>query len=296
MSVPLASLAALVRAVVACALLGGLVFPCGAHALVCPPPPAGIRLAASGRASFDELAVASRIVGGIAPHHDVAGAMILRFYATLKASGLSPKRVVLIAPDHYRAGRSAVTVCGADWETRAGKLPADEGMVGAVVRSGAATRDDRIFVREHGVTTHLPLIRATFPETVVIPLAIRSSASDLQLLALRKVLLPFLRDGGLVILSMDLSHGKTPERAALEDERTLPTLLRGDVSSLKGLDVDSPRGAALFLALVRELGDQLRPLRSPSAASVVLDHTDSGAILNRLDEPCTSYATMLFAK
>ncbi len=287
MPVPLASLAALVRAVIACALLGGLVFPCGAHALVCPPPPAGIRLAASGRASFDELAVAGRIVGGIAPHHDVAGAMILRFYATLKASGLSPKRVVLIAPDHYRAGRSAVTVCGADWETASGKLPADEGMVGAVVRSGAATRDDRIFVREHGVTTHLPLLREAFPDATVLPVVVRTSASDMQLLVLRKLLAPFLRDCGLVILSMDLSHYKSPADAARDDARTLPVLARMDATSLRGLDIDTPRGAALFLALVRDLG---------SLRGVVLDHSDSGAILNRPDEPCTSYATMLFAK
>jgi AmmeMemoRadiSam system protein B len=279
--------ASLVRRVVACALLGGLLFPGGAHALVCPPPPAGIRLAASRQASFDNLVVTGRIVGGIAPHHDVAGAMILRFYATLKAPGLSPKRVVLIAPDHYRAGRSAVTVCGADWETRAGKLPADEGMVGAVVRSGAATRDDRIFVREHGVTTHLPLLREAFPDATVLPVVVRTSASDMQLLVLRKLLAPFLRDCGLVILSMDLSHYKSPADAARDDARTLPVLARMDATSLRGLDIDTPRGAALFLALVRDLG---------SLRGVVLDHSDSGAIRGLPDAPCTSYATMLFSR
>ena len=155
----LASLATLVRTVVACALLGVLSFPGGAHALVCPPLPAGIRLAVSRTPSSGALPVAAGIVGGIVPHHDVAGAMILRFYATLKASGLSPKRVVLIAPDHYRAGRGSVTVCGADWETSSGTLRADAAAVDAIVRSGAASRDDRIFGREHGVSTHLPLIR-----------------------------------------------------------------------------------------------------------------------------------------
>jgi AmmeMemoRadiSam system protein B len=276
-----------VRRVVACALLGGLFFPCGAHALVCPPPPAGIRLAASRQASFIALPVAAGIVGGIAPHHDVAGAMILRFYATLKTSGLSPKRVVLIAPDHYRAGRGAVTVCGADWETASGTLRADAAAVGAVVRSGAATRDDRIFVREHGVTTHLPFLREAFPDATVLPVVVRTSASDMQLLVLRKLLAPFLRDGGLVILSMDLSHYKSPANAARDDARTLPVLARMDATSLRGLDIDTLRGAALFLALVRDLG---------SLRGVVLDHSDSGAIRDLPDAPCTSYATMLFAK
>ena len=283
----LASLATLVRTVVACALLGVLSFPGGAHALVCPPLPAGIRLAVSRTPSSGALPVAAGIVGGIVPHHDVAGAMILRFYATLKASGLSPKRAALIAPDHYRAGRGSVTVCGADWETSSGTLPADAAAVGAIVRSDAASRDDRIFVREHGVTTHLPLIREAFPGATVIPVALRTSASDIQLLVLRKILLPFLRDGGLVILSMDLSHHKLPAGAAREDARTLPVLAGMDIKSLRGLDIDTPRGAALFLALVRDLGGE---------RGVVFDHTNSGVIRGRPEEPCTSYATMLFSR
>ena len=209
--------------------------------------------------------------------------MILRFYATLKASGLSPKRVVLIAPDHSRAGRGSVTVCGADWETSSGTLPADAAAVGAIVRSGAASRDDR----EHGVTTHLPLIREAFPGATVIPVALRTSASDIQLLVLRKILLPFLRDGGLVILSMDLSHHKLPAGAAREDARTLPVLAGMDIKSLRGLDIDTPRGAALFLALVCDLGGE---------RGVVFDHTNSGVIRGRPEEPCTSYATMLFSR
>jgi len=109
----------------------------------------------------------------------------------------------------------------------------------------------------------------------------------MQLLVLRKTLAPFLRDGGLVLLSMDLSHYKSPAEAAREDVRTLPVLARMDASSLRDLDIDTPRGAALFLSLVRDLG---------SLRGAVLDHSDSGAIRDRPDEPCTSYATMLFTK
>ena len=55
----------------------------------------------------------------------------------------------------------------------------------------------------------------------------------------------------------------------------------------RGLDIDTPRGAALFLALVRDLGGE---------RGVVLDHTNSGVIRGRPEEPCTSYATMLFSR
>jgi hypothetical protein len=61
----------------------------------------------------------------------------------------------------------------------------------------------------------------------------------MQLLVLRKTLAPFLRDGGLVLLSMDLSHYKSPAEAAREDVRTLPVLARMDASSLRDLDIDT---------------------------------------------------------
>jgi AmmeMemoRadiSam system protein B len=192
--------------------------------------------------------------------------------------------VILIGPDHFRAGRGPVSLCGADWETPFGPLSADPAAA-TLVSSGLALRQDGIFPGEHGMTVHLPLIRRFFPGASVLPLILRGNVSDLQLLALRKFLLPLAREGGLVLLSMDLSHRKLPPEAAREDDRTLPVLLGLRPRSLTGLDLDCPRGAALFLSLMKELG---------ADDPTLLERSDSGTLSGRLGEPCTSYATILY--
>lgn len=241
------------------------------------------KVEASGARGFSGGAAA----GGIVPHHDLAGAMMLRFYDALAEAVPAPERIILIAPDHYRAGRSPVSTCGADWLTEFGLLSADREGVAALTGAGLAERQDRLFRSEHGITNHLPLLRRTFPGATVLPLVVRKGLSDLHLLALRKALLPLVERGGLILLSMDLSHGKTPAGAAAEDARTLPVLRELRTPALRGLDLDCPRGAALLFALLRDLG---------ATQAHLLDHTDSCLLLNDSRSPCTSYATLLYLR
>ncbi|WP_300525304.1 AmmeMemoRadiSam system protein B [Aminiphilus sp.] len=241
---------------------------------------------AEGAADRDN-AVSPAVAGGIVPHHDPAGAMMLRFYDALAEAVPAPERIILIAPDHYRAGRSPVSTCGADWLTEFGLLSADREGIAALTGAGLVERQDRLFRSEHGITNHLPLLRRTFPGATVLPLVVRKGLSDLHLLALRKALLPLVERGGLILLSMDLSHGKTPAGAAAEDARTLPVLRELRTPALRGLDLDCPRGAALLFALLRDLG---------ATQARLLDHTDSCLLLNDGRSPCTSYATLLYLR
>jgi AmmeMemoRadiSam system protein B len=263
--------------------------------MVCPPLPEGIRRALDAAGTGEGAAPATGktaeggevVAGGIVPHHDPAGAMMLRFYDALAEAVPAPERIILIAPDHYRAGRSPVSTCGADWLTEFGLLSADREGIAALTGAGLAERQDRLFRSEHGITNHLPLLRRTFPGATVLPLVVRKGLSDLHLLALRKALLPLVERGGLILLSMDLSHGKTPAGAAAEDARTLPVLRELRTPALRGLDLDCPRGAALLFALLRDLG---------ATQARLLDHTDSCLLLNDGRSPCTSYATLLYLR
>lgn len=273
------------------ALAALLLFSSGAPALVCPPLPRLVQrelaISSGGERAVSEAEVLpeGRAFGGLAPHHDLAGGLLVRFYKALRRSAPSPRRVLLIAPDHYRGGRGALSFCGAPWETSRGKVPADDEGVAVLEKLGVARRDDGLFVREHGVTVHLPLLAAFFPGVPVLPLAVRSSVSDLELLALRKILAPLWYAGGLVILSMDLSHGKRSAEALREDRRTLPVLSELRWKELQGLDLDCPRGSALVLALLNELG---------ARRGVVLEHTTSAQLGENSEAPGTSYATVLF--
>jgi hypothetical protein len=84
---------------------------------------------------------------------------------------------------------------------------------------------------------------------------------------------------------MDLSHYKTPEAMAAEDERTLEVLRNIQPMRTGGLDVDARRAASLVLRLFKEMGAE---------RGIVLEHTDSSALLGRRIESGTSYVTMIY--
>lgn len=222
-------------------------------------------------------------IGGVVPHHALAEEMILEFYERLRAIDPQPTRVILLGPDHFNAGKTPVTLSGADWETPSGTLSADVELMRSLLNAQTAARQDELFAREHSITTHIPLIRKYLKNSTILPLMIQLRVTDIHLLALRKQLLEFLQTGGLLILSMDFSHYKTPEEADVEDAKSLASIKNFTVK--RGLDIDCPRGAALFLGIMRELG---------STNLSVLRHENSGRLLGNADAPSTSYFTLIF--
>lgn len=179
-------------------------------------------------------------IGGIAPHHEVAEKMILDFYEQLSAIASEPKRVILLGPDHFNSGKTPVTLCGADWETPTGTLSADRTLSDFLLDSKTAARQDEIFRREHSITVHIPFIHKYLKNAVILPLIIQSRATDIQILTLRKQLLSFLQEGGVLLLSMDFSHYKTPNEADAEDRKTISSIKNFTVK--RGLDYRLPSG------------------------------------------------------
>lgn len=233
----------------------------------------------------------ARVLGGIVPHHDIALDMVLRFYETLAAAdgGDSVRRVFLFAPDHFRQAKRWVAVCPADWTFSAveafGTLSADREIVGALSDARVVEMRPEIFAREHGITLHIPLVARFFPDATVVPILLRPDIPDLVLLSFRERLQALMREGDLVILSMDLSHYKPPEEMADEDRKTLRVLTEMRSAETGRIDVDARRAAALATALFRNAG---------AGAGEVLERTDSSAILGRREEAGTSYATIVY--
>ena len=129
--------------------------------------------------------------------------------------------------------------------------------------------------------------RRFFGDVPVLPLLIRPGATDLQVLRVRKALEALLRDsGGVVILSMDLSHYKPRAESDAEDERSLEALRAFRIRELNDLDVDCPRGARLLLTLLKSLG---------IARSEILERSNSADFLSDANRT-TGHATVLFTK
>ena len=121
----------------------------------------------------------------------------------------------------------------------------------------------------------------------MLPLVVKSRATDLQILRVRKTLEGLLRDrGGMVILSMDISHYKAP-RGVQRRGRAHP---RGDTRVLteraNGLDVDCQRGARLLLTPLQSLG---------AVRSELLERSNSADFLPNASRT-TGHATVLFSR
>lgn len=229
--------------------------------------------------------ISGPLSGGITPHHDLAYELIFRFYRELARHTTDVKRVFLFSPDHFRRSRRRGTVCPADWSTSLRILEVDGEAVSALTKNGILERRGDFFAREHGVTIHIPLIAHFFPGARVVPVVIRADAPELDLWVLCNVLKKITKEGDLFILSMDLSHYKTPEGMAAEDVKTLDALLNLRPRDALRIDVDAKRAASLLLSLLKERG---------ATRGILMEHTDSSNILGHRVESGTSYATILY--
>ena len=224
-----------------------------------------------------------RFLGGVAPHHNIALAMIVRFYERVSSPGV--KRVWLFAPDHFRRARKLAAVCDADWKLDMGTLKSDKDACATLDSLTFAESDARLFRGEHGITIHIPLIARYFPNARVVPVVLDRNIPDMGLIILRKKMMELIGPDDVIILSMDLSHYKTPEAMALEDKRTLEVLREMKPLETSALDVDARRAASLVLSLFRDMG---------ASVGEVLERSDSSEVLGRRVESGTSYATVTY--
>lgn len=226
-----------------------------------------------------------RFLGGITPHHALAVDMTVRFFERIASP--ETRRVWLLSPDHFKRAKNHVAVCGGDWETMGRVLEADAQAKSGFSGMRIAERTERWFEREHGIAIHIPLIAKFFPNAAVVPMVLKSDIPDIALLALKNYMLETMGADDVIVLSMDLSHYKTPEGMASEDARTLEVLTKLEAMKTGALDIDARRSAALALRLFKELGAE---------KGFVLEHTDSSNLLGYRVESGTSYATIIYEK
>ena len=229
------------------------------------------------------------VLGGITPHHGIALDMIMRFYQRI-SSGSDSKRILrvwLLSPDHFKRARNYAVVCGDDWQTAGRILEADAAAKSGFDRMGVVDTDAGLFAEEHGITIHIPLIARYFPNATVVPMVLKQDIPDVPLLMLKNYMLRVMRKSDLIILSMDLSHYKTPEAMAEEDGRTLEVLTNLETMKTDHLDIDARRAASLVLRMFRELGAE---------RGVLMERMDTSDILGFRVESGTSYATIVYEK
>lgn len=174
---------------------------------------------------------------GIVSHHLLAKAVITDFFECLSRKA-APERIILVGPDHFNKGLHYVSVSDLPWKTPFGRVDTDTEGTKELINAGF-TEDDAAFMGEHSIGALVPFIKRYFPESRVVPVMVKNSAPLHVLRRLSAAIGGLMHDEKtLIMVSMDFSHGKTPEEARLTDAASREVILNGRIGEVYNLDVD----------------------------------------------------------
>ena len=222
------------------------------------------------------------VIGGIIPHHLLPGQLITGFFRGL-AAGQPPDTVVLIGPNHDNEGRARALTSELPWETPFGTIEPDLETIRALTTSGLVSVEDFVLTTEHSVAGIMPAIKYYLPEARVVPLILSGETTPAEARQLGEALATRWSEGTVVVAAVDFSHDLIQSQAEQRDAVTLKALRENDADTLFTLDnqyLDSPPSIATLMAAVTALH---------ANEFVLLEHTNSGALLHDELAPTTSY-------
>ena len=169
----------------------------------------------------------------IAPHagYVYSGPIAASAYALLEPFRDAIERVVLLGPSHYVPLRGLATSSAMAFETPLGRIPVDVELRDRLLQLPQVVSLDAAHAREHSLEVHLPFLQTVLASFSLVPLAV----GDATATEVAAVLEPTWNDdGGLVVVSSDLSHYLDYETAQRIDKDTcyrIENLARGGVST-----------------------------------------------------------------
>lgn len=220
------------------------------------------------------------LLGGLVPHHILAGALLSTFWQQLAAH--PPATVVVVGPNHPARGQRIITG-RRGWATDFGVVQSDGDLIDALLATGLVTVDEATLAEEHSVGAEMPYVKYHAPQARVVPLILHKDVKPEELRRLVDVLAPRLGPDCILVASVDFSHYLTRSEADARDPETLAAIRALDLPRLWAMGpdhLDSPPSVGLLLLTMQRLG-----LGEPE----VLAHTNSGYLLNTEQIETTSY-------
>lgn len=228
------------------------------------------------------------VLGGVVPHHLVAGSLITDLLAALVPQ--KPEVIILVGPNHHNSGGRMITGFS-DWQTPEGLVETEEKIVQILLEEKLVGQDEQVLGQEHSIGSLVPLIKHYLPQTKIVPLILHHDVSREEVDKLLAVLEPWLEEGkGVFLASVDFSHYLTREQAEEKDRFTLKVMRNFDYPTLFNLGndyLDSPASLALVFRYAEKKG--LRDFQ-------VLANTNAGRILQNDFIETTSYFSLVFLK
>ena len=186
----------------------------------------------------------------VVPHagYIYSGQVAACAYDELAAARGIVRRVVLLGPSHYVAGRG-LAVPGAEYfETPLGQIPLDREALRSLAGLKQVVPSDPAHAQEHSLEVQLPFLQKLLGEFTLVPLALGAATPEEVAEVLERLW------GGpetLIVISTDLSHYHAYDEARRIDGATLARIqgLATDLSHDEACGATALNG---FLRLCRE--------------------------------------------
>lgn len=238
------------------------------------------------RSSSELTEVQGKIVGGVVPHHLVAGSMLSDFFRRFAID--PPHSVILVGPNHSNKGNSKAILSQRAWKTPFGVVNPDTDIYTSLASHSLFQVDEKVIAQEHSVTNLIPYIKYYLPGVKVTPVIVNAFASLDDAEDIAGEIAPLLGDDVMLIASVDFSHYLEQAQALENDSYTLDLIKSENYEVLMSLDsdyLDSPTSIVSLLMAMNELG---------AYRLNVLGHSDSGEVLDQLTPETTTYFSLAF--
>ncbi|MEI7741781.1 MAG: AmmeMemoRadiSam system protein B [bacterium] len=191
----------------------------------------------------------------IVPHHLIASRQI----ASLLNSTPKPEEVLLISPNHFLIGHTAIVASSVPWKSEYGITTPSESLDSLINSAKSSSDSPYGLQKEHGIYGLIPFIQRAYPDTKISAATLRYDASTEVTQNFATQIAEYLKSHPktLFIATIDFSHYQSTQIADLHDLVSADAMLSLDSSRARKSEVDDPAllEATLLVAKKLELGN-----------------------------------------
>ena len=135
------------------------------------------------------------------------------------------KTIFIIAPAHRVAFEGFALLNCTEWQTPLGLIKIDEDINNELAKNYGF--NDEAYIEEHAIEVEIPLIQSVFEEVSIVPILVGRTTPD----TVQNIIQKYYADENIgFVISSDLSHYLSDERAKQIDIKTAKMIETGDIS------------------------------------------------------------------